>query len=46
MGTTNKRDKDINHCVWCGAVTPMEKMQLPETPILEHMEDKIDNHRS
>ena len=43
MGTTNKRDKDINHCVWCGAVTPMEPMQLPETPILEHMEDKIDN---
>ena len=43
MGTTNKRDKDINHCVWCGAVTPMEPMQLPQTPILEHMEDKIDN---
>ena len=43
MGATNKRDKDINHCVWCGAVTPMEPMQLPETPILEHMEDKIDN---
>ena len=43
MGTTNKRDKDLNHCVWCGAVTPMEPMQLPQTPILEHMEDKIDN---
>ena len=43
MGTTNKRDKDINHCVWCGAVTPMEPMQLPQTPILEHMEEKIDN---
>lgn len=43
MGTTNKRDKDINHCVWCGALTPMEKMQLPQTPILEHMEEKIDN---
>ena len=43
MGTTNKRDKDINHCVWCGGVSPMEPMQLPQTPILEHMEEKIDN---
>ena len=43
MGSTNKRDKDLNHCVWCGAVTPVEPMQLPQTPILEHMEDKIDN---
>lgn len=42
MGTTNKGDKDINHCVWCGALTPMEQMQLPQTPILEHMEEKID----
>jgi len=42
MGSTNKGDKDINHCVWCGALTPMEQMQLPSTPILEHMEEKID----
>ncbi len=42
MGTKHQRDKDINHCVWCGALTPMEQMQLPSTPILEHMEEKID----
>ena len=44
MGTTSKGDKDLNHCVWCGAVTPMEQMQLPGTPLLEHLEDKIDEH--
>ena len=44
MGTTNKRDKDIKHCVWCGAPTLMEEMQLPDTPIIEHMEEKINNH--
>jgi len=32
----------INHCAWCGAPTIMEKMQLPDTPILEFMETKID----
>ena len=42
MGSKYKRDKDLNHCVWCGALTPMEKMQLPSTPILEHIEKKID----
>jgi len=41
MGTEHKKS-ELNHCVWCGALTPMEKMQLPETPILEQMEDKID----
>ena len=35
---------DINYCVWCGKKTPMEKMQLPDTPILEHLEDKINLH--
>ena len=44
MGTTNKRDKDIKHCVWCGAPTLMGEMQLPDTPIIEHMEEKINNH--
>lgn len=34
--------KDLNHCSWCGKLTPMEKLQLPETPILEWIEDKID----
>jgi hypothetical protein len=33
--------KDINHCSWCGAPTVMEKMQLPDTPILEFLEEKI-----
>ena len=29
---------------WCGAPTLMEEMQLPDTPIIEHMEEKINNH--
>tara|TARA_B100001057_G_scaffold126445_1_gene125316 strand:+ start:156 stop:491 length:336 start_codon:yes stop_codon:yes gene_type:complete len=37
------RDKQ-NHCAWCGKPTHMEAMQLPETPILEFMEEKIDKH--
>lgn len=35
------RDKQ-NHCTWCGRLTWMEEMQLPETPILEFIEEKID----
>ena len=31
----------INHCAWCGSPTIMEKMQLPDTPILEFLEEKI-----
>ncbi len=30
-----------NPCSWCGRLTWMEEMQLPETPILEFMEEKI-----
>lgn len=44
MGTEFKGDKDINYCQWCGKKTPMEAMQLPDTPILEHLEEKIDNY--
>ena len=33
---------DINHCKWCGASTLMERMLLPQTPILEFLEVKID----
>lgn len=44
MGTKFKGDKDINYCQWCGKKTPMEKMQLPDTPILEHIEEKIDKY--
>jgi hypothetical protein len=42
MGTKHQRDKDINHCTWCGAPTVMEQMLLPQTPILEFLEVKID----
>ena len=42
MGTKHQRDKDINHCTWCGAPTVMERMLLPQTPILEFLEVKID----
>ena len=42
MGSKHKGDKDINYCAWCGAPTIMERMQLPQTPILEFLEEKID----
>lgn len=42
MGTKHKGDNSLNTCCWCGKLTVMEAMQLPETPILEFMEDKID----
>ena len=38
-----RRDKR-NHCSWCGKPTWMEPMLLPDTPILEFMEEKIDEH--
>ncbi len=37
-----KKKTDINHCKWCGASTLMERMLLPQTPILEFLEVKID----
>ena len=43
MGPKYKRDR-VNHCMWCGKPTVMEAMLLPETPILEFMEDKINGH--
>jgi hypothetical protein len=43
MGSKYKRNQ-LNHCTWCGKNTWMEKMLLPETPILEFMEEKIDKH--
>lgn len=43
MGTKHKGDK-INYCKWCGASTSMEQMQIPDTPILEFLEQKIDEH--
>ena len=40
---TMRRDKR-NHCSWCGKPTWMEPMLLSDTPILEFMEEKIDEH--
>ena len=47
MGDTQMKDDTlleseyINYCSWCGMKTVMEPMQLPQTPILEFMEEKI-----
>jgi len=43
MGSKYKRDQ-VNHCVWCGKPTWMEAMQTPETPILEFIEEKINDY--
>lgn len=32
------------YCSWCGKPTVMEEMMVSETPILEFMEEKIDEH--
>lgn len=40
---TLNREK-TNHCSWCGKATNMIPMSLPETPILEFIEEKIDKH--
>tara|TARA_B100000282_G_scaffold57579_1_gene38088 strand:+ start:1184 stop:1510 length:327 start_codon:yes stop_codon:yes gene_type:complete len=31
----------LNHCSWCGAPTKMEKLLMPDTPILEQQEEMI-----
>mgnify|MGYP006093611929 CR=1 FL=1 len=41
MGTDNK-DKELKYCEWCGNKTSMGKTTQAETPILEFIEDKID----
>lgn len=43
MGAKYKRDQ-LNHCKWCGKNTWMEPMLLSDTPILEFMEEKINEH--
>ena len=43
MGPKHKRDQ-INHCAWCGKPTHIKEMQLPETPILEFLEEKINEY--
>lgn len=32
----------MKYCKWCGAKTKLTLIQMPETPILEFLEDKID----
>ena len=34
----------IKYCQWCGKRTNNETMILPDTPILEEMEEKIDKN--
>ena len=41
MGTEYKGNK-IKYCKWCGVKTNLEPILIPETPILEFLEDKID----
>ena len=41
MGTKHKEDK-INYCKWCGRKTNLELITMPESPILEFLEEKID----
>ena len=38
------KKKKFNHCSWCGKPTIMGPMILADTPLLEFMEDKIDEH--
>lgn len=40
MGTEYKGDKQ--YCSWCGMKTLMEPMKLPQIPIMEVLEEKID----
>ena len=41
MGTDNK-DEELKYCEWCGKRTVMDKVLVGSTPILEFLEDKID----
>jgi hypothetical protein len=40
----NKNILKPKYCVWCGKKTIMESMLLPEIPILEFIEKKINNY--
>lgn len=42
MARTRINSNQVKYCSWCGMKTIMEPMQLPQTPILEFMEEKID----
>ena len=37
-------NKEKNYCDWCGKTTYMEAMIVASTPILEFIEDKIDEY--
>ena len=43
MGPKYKRSLK-NYCKWCGKPTIMEEMLLSDTPILEFMEEKINEY--
>ena len=34
--------KSKNYCEWCGNKTTLEKIVMPDTPLLEFLEEKID----
>tara|TARA_Y100000389_G_C17398032_1_gene483711 strand:- start:174 stop:500 length:327 start_codon:yes stop_codon:yes gene_type:complete len=38
------RIKNKKYCCWCSKETHSEKIMLPETPILEFLEKKIDSY--
>lgn len=40
----NKDSKQTIYCSWCAKTTQNEQIQLPETPILEYIEERINEH--
>ena len=40
----NRKDKQTKYCSWCAKITQNEQIQLPETPILEYIEERINEH--
>ena len=38
------KNRKKNHCKWCGKPTVMKPMIVADTPLLEFMEDKINEY--
>ena len=38
------KNRKKNHCKWCGKPTVMKPMMVADTPLLEFMEDKINEY--
>lgn len=38
------KNREKNHCKWCGKPTVMKPMMVADTPLLEFMEDKINEY--